>query len=376
MPAETPPHAADSMLGEIIADRYLVRAVLGEGGMGRVYRAVQLDLERPVALKLLDPSLARDPRQVARFHREAIAASRLDHPGVAVVHDHGEWEDQLFLVMELLKGLTLRQLLDQQGLPHHMQLVSMLAQVADVLTVAHDTGMVHRDLKPENIMICPGRAGTRRVKVVDFGLASLLGQDDWQHAPDGMLLSGTPRYMSPEQCRGARVEISSDIYSLGVMLYELLCGRPPFGGSNAAEVVLGHLYVPPDPPARKDGVAVHQGLAMLAMEALAKEAAGRPQSAELFRNRLLDAVGFEDAGGAAQAVDSVKTSSSHGLLPTLAQLPGPLRVRIVARTEAAARVLEAVLRKAGIEATASLAPDPAEDLSGVVAQVLQEPPDR
>ena len=352
MPSEMPtPPAADPMLGEIVADRYLIRGVLEEGGMGTVYRAVQLDLERSVALKLLAPSLAADQRQKDRFHQEAISASRLDHPGVVVVHDHGEWEGQLYLVMEFLRGWTLRQLMEAEAPLEPLRVVSLLAQVADALAVAHEAGVVHRDLKPENIMICPGREGTERIKVVDFGLAALLGQDDWAHTPEGALLSGTPRYMSPEQCRGARVGTASDLYSLGVILYELLCGRPPFVSDNAAQVVLGHLYGEPPAPAPEDGGEVTAALAALAMDALAKDADQRPASAGAFQERLLAAVGL---GGARKdetpAVKSV--SAVHpvvDLLPTLADIPGPLKVRIVAGSEQVARALAAVLEHAGIQ---------------------------
>ena len=364
----------DPLVGEIVADRYLIRGMLDQGGMGLVYRAVQLGLERQVALKLLDPSVASDQRQVDRFHREAVSASRLDHPGVAVVHDHGEWEGHLFLVMELLRGATLRQLMVHEAPLEPVRVVSLLAQVADVLTAAHDAGVVHRDLKPENIMICPGRTGTERVKVVDFGLAAILGQDDWAHAPRGRLLSGTPRYMSPEQCRGARVETSSDIYSLGVVLYELLCGRPPHAGDSAAQVVLGHLYGEAPVPARDDGAPVHAGLAALALCALAKVPAGRPASAEVFRDRLLAAVDLQtDRAPEAPANSQVEAKQPAELLPTLAHLPA-LRVRVVAGSEAVARALCQVLEHAGIRADVEASPGDRGDLAVSDAVIVAEDP--
>ena len=368
------------MLGEIVADRYLVRAVLGEGGMGRVYRAVQLDLERPVAIKLLNESLAPDPRQVSRFHREAMSASRLDHPGVAVVHDHGEWEGRLYLVMEFLRGATLRQLLSREGPLEPMRAAGILAQVADVLTAAHDAGMVHRDLKPENIMICPGRAGTERVKVVDFGLAALLGQDDWEHGPRGRMLSGTPWYMSPEQCRGDRVGAASDLYSLGVVLFEMLCGRPPFASDNAAEVVLCHLYSEPLAPARADGLPVHPRLGALAMEALAKEPDRRPASAERFRDLVLEAAGNQSDGAPAggPSADGADGPAAMGHLPTLADIPWPTRVAVRAASEPLARALAAVLAQAGVEVVVELTPAqpelPRDRLQAVVEVVGADEP--
>lgn len=344
----------DPLIGEIVADRYLIRELLGVGGMGRVYRAVQLDLERPVALKFLDHDLGLNSRQVERFHQEALAASRLDHPGVAMIHDHGEWEDRRYLVMELLRGQSLYQLTKQEGPLTYGRVVAILAQVCDVLEEAHDAGLVHRDMKPENIMVTKGRRGTERVKVVDFGLASMMWQYTRDREEGPLTISGTPFYMSPEQCRGAVVDHRSDIYALGVILYELIAGRPPFVDPQPAKVLLGHLYANPPTINAPYAHPATASLEVLCRDALAKVPDQRPQSAALFRDRMLVALGLLPE----QVDDPVSGSSwREAELPTLnTNMPAaqgvnsPGRVLIFASNEDTGHTLADVLQAAGYQA--------------------------
>jgi serine/threonine protein kinase len=206
--------------------QFRVEGELGRGGMGVVYRAVQLNLQRPVAIKLLAPHLATDPAFAERFTREARALARMSHPNIVAVYDFGQVGTYFYLVMELVDGANLRRVM-QDGRIEPKQALEIVPQVCDALQYAHDEGIVHRDVKPENILL--DKRG--RVKIADFGLAKLLG-----HAPDDVSLTGTQqvmgtfRYMAPEQMEGNKaVDHRTDIYSLGVVFYELLTGELPIG---------------------------------------------------------------------------------------------------------------------------------------------------
>ncbi len=206
--------------------QFRVEAELGRGGMGVVYRGVQLNLERPVAIKLLAPHLAADPAFAERFTREARALARLSHPNIVAVHDFGQAGSFFYLVMELVDGANLRHVMPA-GPIEPKQALEIVPQICDALQYAHDEGIVHRDIKPENILL--DRRG--RVKIADFGLAKLLGR-----APGDVSLTGTQqvigtlRYMAPEQMEGTKtLDHRADIYSLGVVFYELLTGELPIG---------------------------------------------------------------------------------------------------------------------------------------------------
>src|SRR6516225_3848085 len=233
----------DDPVGRVIGS-YRIDALIGAGGMGEVYKALDTKLDRPVALKLLSTDTARDPDRLRRFHAEARAASSLNHPHILVIHDFGDLDGRPFMVTEYVEGETLRQRLDR-GVLSGADAIDVALQVGAALTAAHSRGLVHRDIKPENVM----RRPDGYVKVLDFGLAKLTSRDDGDRGSDTLpgVLLGTPRYMSPEQARGQEVDARSDIWSLGVLLYEMLAGRPPFAGATHADTIAAILGAEPVP---------------------------------------------------------------------------------------------------------------------------------
>ena len=237
----------DSLLGTTLAGKYRIEERLNEGGMGTVYRGTHVLMDKTVAVKVLRPSLAADEKIVARFSREARAASRISHPNAISVTDFGEDESgHVFLVMEFLSGRTLKQLIRDEGPLPLPRVVDITRQVGDALNAAHQQGVVHRDLKSDNIMLVDTMTGDH-AKVLDFGIAKI-------NEPDGAvdtnltapnLVIGTPQYMSPEQCsQDSEIDARSDIYSLGVILYEMLVGHVPFSGDSPTMVMMKHLQDP------------------------------------------------------------------------------------------------------------------------------------
>jgi len=229
--------------GDLLAGKYRIVAPLGEGAMGVVWRAQQLELGRDVAVKILHANLAARSDARARFAREAKVAATLNHEHAVRVLDFGEAPAGLFLVMELVPGRTLRMLLDG-GVPPRREALQIALAIAQVLEAAHRINLVHRDIKPENTFVDRTDDGPA-VRVVDFGLAFIAdATSSIGRMTEEGILGGTPAYMSPEQARGKAVGPASDIYSLGCTLYELIAGRPPFLGA-VAELLTRHAYAPP-----------------------------------------------------------------------------------------------------------------------------------
>jgi eukaryotic-like serine/threonine-protein kinase len=237
----------DSLIGTTLAGKYRIDARLNEGGMGTVYRGTHVLMDKTVAIKVLRPSLAADEKIVARFSREARAASRISHPHALSVTDFGEDESgHVFLVMEYLSGKTLKQVIRDEGPLPLARVVDITRQIGDALNAAHAQGVVHRDLKSDNIMLLDTMASDH-AKVLDFGIAKI-------NEPDGAidtnltapnLVIGTPQYMSPEQCsQDVEIDARSDIYSLGVILFEMLVGHVPFSGDSPTHVMMKHLQDP------------------------------------------------------------------------------------------------------------------------------------
>ena len=237
----------DSLVGATLAGKYRIEERLNEGGMGTVYRATHVLMEKTVAIKVLRPALAADEKIVARFSREARAASRISHPNALSVTDFGEDENGVvFLVMEFLSGRTLKQLIRDEGPLPLTRVVEIVRQVGDALHAAHQQGVVHRDLKSDNIMLVDTMAGDH-AKVLDFGIAKINepeGRDTGNLTAPNLVI-GTPQYMSPEQCtQESEIDSRSDIYSLGVILYEMLIGHVPFTADSPTMVMMKHLQEP------------------------------------------------------------------------------------------------------------------------------------
>ena len=277
----------ERLVGKVFDGRYRVEALVGLGGMGAVYRAVQLSMNRPVALKILRPEFATNLDQVRRFQTEARAASKLDHPNTIRVHDFGQSEDgHLYLVTELLEGESLAALMRRVGALAPGRAASIICQILKALSEAHAHGIVHRDLKPENIFLKRLHGEQDFVKVLDFGIAKVQGRRGKSLTTTGTVV-GTPLYMSPEQAQGVEVGVASDIYAVGAVLYELLSGRPPFEGETAMAVMMAHIQSALAPLPLGDDPSL-RGLSDLVARCLEKSPSRRPASADALREALED----------------------------------------------------------------------------------------
>ena len=267
----------EGLVGRTIEDKYLVLGLLGSGGMGAVYKVRHLLVDELLAFKVIHADLAARPRFRERFAREAKTMLRVVHPHAVAVRDCGETQDGLlYLTMDLMSGRTLRDVVDESGALPEARAIRVTEQIAGALTAAHDKGVVHRDLKPDNVLL----ERNDQVRVCDFGLAKLLEDSDIHEVTGTGMVLGTPHYMAPEQASGRVEDGRSDVYALGCMLYELLCGSPPFQGRSAYQLLQAHVIQSPLPFAQR-GVRVSPRLEALVMRMLAKQLADRPSAAQV-----------------------------------------------------------------------------------------------
>lgn len=276
-----PPRLADPER-PLLAGRYRLTRLIATGGMAQVWEAADEVLARPVAVKLLHPHLAADPAFVDRFRHEAIAAARLSHPSIVAIYDTVADGDREAIVMELVPGPTLREHLDERATLEAREVVAIGEQVADALEVAHRAYLVHRDVKPANILLHPDG----RVLVADFGIAKALQEGDRTEA--GAMV-GTAKYLAPEQVEGKRVDGRTDVYSLAVVLYECLCGRPPFLADTDAAMALARLQQAPLRP-RQLRASIPREIDAVIMRALERDPDQRYRSAAEFRGSLIAAL--------------------------------------------------------------------------------------
>ncbi len=223
--------------GQKINDRYQIIKTIGEGGMANVYLAYDTILDRKVAVKILRGDLATDEKFVRRFQREALSASSLSHPNIVEVYDVGEDHGEYYIVMEYIEGRHLKQILKKRGHLTVPEVIDIMLQITDGIAEAHNSYIIHRDIKPQNIMVLDNGV----VKITDFGIATALNSTQLTQTNSVM---GTVHYLPPEQANGKGATIRSDVYSMGILMYELLCGKLPFRGDNAVEIALKHLKEP------------------------------------------------------------------------------------------------------------------------------------
>ncbi|MCB9599169.1 MAG: serine/threonine protein kinase [Sandaracinus sp.] len=281
----------DPFLGRIVLGQFRIDEPIGSGGMGSVYRAHQTTLGRDVAIKILHPELAKNSDAVRRFHREARVATSLEHPNLVRVFLFGELPEDgnLYLVMEHLAGRSLVDVIDQDGVMPVPRAMHVITQICDAIGVAHAQGIVHRDVKPENVMLVDRLGDTDFVKVLDFGIARMLWDQQTALTQSGVIF-GTARYISPEGASGEATDARSDVYSIGILAYQLLAGVTPFEAGSPVAMLMKHIHDPaPALRSRGEGRRVPQVVADVVMRALAKNPDMRYDDAGQLARALRDA---------------------------------------------------------------------------------------
>ncbi len=351
-----------SIEGQVLAERYQIEELLGSGGMGAVYRGTHIHMRKAVAVKVLHREMTMHPEVVARFEREAVAAARIEHPNVATATDFGRLEDgSFYLVLEYVEGRSLRELLDtEQKLPA-LRALHITAQIVAALGAAHAAGIVHRDLKPDNVMLVERKGDPDFVKVLDFGIAKLSAEDTAGQPALTQIGSvfGTPEYMAPEQAKGEPVDARADLYTVGLLLYEMLSGRTPFEHEDMIAVLTAQMTQPP-PPLSPD---VDPELSGLVMTQLAKEPAQRIQTADELLQRLQQMLGYDPLSVPQSAMGSAQiayhptileptqpgespASSTTGIAATLPDAGAPAPALASVTAAAASRPLARLRQRA------------------------------
>jgi tRNA A-37 threonylcarbamoyl transferase component Bud32 len=312
-PDQTPQTAQENLIGRTFDGRYRIEALVGRGGMGEVYKARQLTLDQDIALKVLWRHLSEDEHQVKRFNHEAFISSKLKHPNSIRVFDFGQSEDgYLFLAMELLDGEELSEIIRRDAPMDPQRAGHIIRQMLKSLGEAHDLGLIHRDLKPDNVILCQFHGEPDFVKILDFGIAKFLEDPDSVEETTPGMVCGTPLYIAPEQALGETVTQQADLYTLGVLFYEMLTGKVPFRGDTQLTTVMKHIHDAPPPFAEIQGdIEVDEEVEALVMRLLEKDPADRFVNADAVSvelDRLLP------VGGVSSTTLSLGGQDGHGAL--------------------------------------------------------------
>ena len=374
----------DPLVGRVLDSKYELSAWLGEGGMGAVYRARRLHIGDEVAVKVLHPKFVRETGGLERFRREARSAAMIRHPNIVTIHDFSEatGEDaSAYIVMELVSGISLRDLLRREGRLDPVRAVALMRDICAGVGVAHRHGIVHRDLKPDNVIVVPPDVDGERemAKVLDFGLAKLRDSSAELTLTQTGTVMGTPYYMSPEQWRDESLDARSDVYSLGAMLYEMLTASPPFNSTSAAGLMTKHLNEPP--PALDSELLISPALETVCRRALSKTREERQADATVLSRELTSAI--TDPALTQPSAPAIQQSHHDPLSPSqFTTLPAhkPNRLKwVVAAALLSVLIATAVivvgiryLRTGGATGTNSVAGETANGNSGLGANTAAD----
>ncbi|MCI0486249.1 MAG: SUMF1/EgtB/PvdO family nonheme iron enzyme [Blastocatellia bacterium] len=308
--AESGTVSSDPMIGRVLTDRYRLTHKIGEGGMGSIYKAVHMKMERICAIKLLTNLTGDHAAALARFNREAKMASRIDNPHAVTIYDFGETEDgTLYIAMEFIDGKPLSSLLTQERQLPPERAIHITNQIAQALSAAHALDIVHRDLKPDNVMITRKAGESDYVKVLDFGIAKTMSDDGIDNVTKTGFVLGTPVYMSPEQLSGEKLDARSDIYSLAIIVYEMLSGCLPFEGENTQAIMIKRITTDPV-PLRRYLPSISDSIEREVMAALQRRRENRPQSIREFVSKLEAALGSETQAMGSRITNEVAEGST------------------------------------------------------------------
>lgn len=371
----------DPLIGTSFADRYQLTGRLGKGGMAVVYRAVDKNLGREVALKVLRKDVAGDPIAAKRLIREARAAAALHHPHIITIHDVGEKDGTVYVVMEVLVGRALSDVMEEAGALGVERSLNIAEQMASALSVAHAQNIIHRDIKPENLYLLEAGGGDF-VKLLDFSIAKLPTEMVTAALTRAGSVFGTPHYMAPEQVEGKGVGPQTDLYALGAVLYEMIIGEPPYDGPSIIDILLKHVKSPP-PSLLGRGLKLPNGLSEFVQQLMAKKQADRPATASFVRDeigRMLSELRHSHDGERATA--SVEATASPRETTVIKPIVAPFELALpaaypvrqalntmldAATAPASASAVHASVASSEFEEVATIAVDTAAVTAGVVA---------
>ncbi len=286
-------------LNKIIADRYKLVKLIGQGGMADVYLAEDIILNRVVALKIMRSSLINDPIHITRFHREARAVASLHHKNIVEIYDVGDEKDNYYIAMEYVPGCTLKELIHKRGALHYVEAVDIIKQIVSAINIAHNLGIIHRDLKPQNIMVTDSGV----VKIADFGIASI---QSLTQVTQGDTILGSLHYLAPEIARGEKASCQSDVYAIGILMYELLKGEVPFNGETPLNIALKHMR-DPIPSIRDFNPTIPQAVENIIIRSTAKNTKDRYASTKDMMMDLMTCLIKEEEKVVFECVDDGKT---------------------------------------------------------------------